>query len=100
MLPHITPFEFEGEANTGDSVQLNCYASKGDTPLTIEWMLNGGKVPLHSSISTIPIGDRTSLLTISSVQAEDAGQFTCLVSNRAGQATHSATLLVNGTICF
>lgn len=100
VLPHITPFEFEGEANTGDSVQLNCYVSKGDTPLAISWTLNGKSIQPHSGISTIPIGDRTSLLTISSVGADHGGVFTCMASNRAGQSSHSATLPVNGAKTF
>lgn len=96
VLPHITPFEFEGEANTDDSVQLTCYVSKGDAPMTISWTLNGNKILQHSGISMVPIGERTSLLIISSVQAEHAGQYTCTAANRAGQVTHNATLLVNG----
>lgn len=101
VLPHITPFEFEGELNTGDSVQLNCYVSKGDTPLNISWKLNGKDIPAaHAGITTFPLGVRSSVLTISSIEAENAGEFTCLASNRAGQVAHSATLLVNGTHCF
>lgn len=100
VLPHITPFEFEGEANTDDSVQLTCYVSKGDTPLTISWTLNGKKISSHSGISVVPIGERTSLLIISSVQAEHAGVYTCTAANRAGQVVHNATLLVNGICVF
>lgn len=97
-LPHIAvPFGFEGEVNTGDSVQLNCYVSKGDTPLAITWMLNGKVIQPHSGISTISIGDRTSLLTIASVVPEHAGFFSCIASNRAGQASRNATLFINGT---
>lgn len=97
VLPHITPFEFEGEANTDESVQLTCYVGKGDTPLTITWTLNGKKIVPHSGITTVPIGDRTSLLIINSVQAEHSGVFTCTASNRAGKSSHNATLFVNGT---
>lgn len=97
VLPHITPFEFEHETNTGDSVQLNCYVSKGDTPLEITWKLNGNNILPHSGISMIPIGARTSLLTIASVQPEHAGDFSCIASNRAGEVSRNATLFVNGT---
>lgn len=97
VLPHITPFEFEHETNTGDSVQLNCYISKGDTPLKITWKLNGNSILPHFGISTIPIGDRTSLLTIAAVQPEHAGNYSCVASNRAGQVSRNATLFINGT---
>ncbi|CAH1979439.1 unnamed protein product [Acanthoscelides obtectus] len=95
VLPHITPFEFIEEANMGDSVQVSCYVSKGDTPLDITWLLNGRLVKNGDGISTIPIGQRTNLLTINSVQPEHAGVYTCLASNKGGSATLNAELLVN-----
>lgn len=65
VLPHINPFAFEEEANSGDSVQLTCHASKGDLPLTIKWLHNGLPMFSHLGILTNKIGDRISLLTIS-----------------------------------
>ncbi|KAF2905043.1 hypothetical protein ILUMI_01126, partial [Ignelater luminosus] len=97
VLPYIAPFDFEGEVNTGDSVQLNCYVSKGDLPVSITWTLNGKPITLHSGISMMPIGGRTSLLTISSVEADHAGDFDCTASNKAGSSNHMATLFINGT---
>nr|CAH7736157.1 unnamed protein product [Callosobruchus chinensis] len=95
VLPHITPFEFEDDANTGDSVQVTCYVSKGDTPIDISWLLNGRLVKNGDGISTIPIGERTSLLTINSVQPEHTGVYTCLASNKGGTSSSNAELLVN-----
>lgn len=46
----------------------------------------------------IPIGGRTSLLTIASVQPEHLGNFTCSVSNRAGVVSHTSTLFINGIL--
>lgn len=100
VLPYITPFDFEGEANTGDSVQLTCYISKGDTPLHISWSLNGKPISSHGGISMIPIGGKTNLLTITSVQPEHAGNFTCTARNQAGVNTHNAVLYINGTTLF
>lgn len=96
MLPHISPFEFEGEANTGDNVQLNCYVSKGDTPLSIVWTLNRKPINKALGISTISIGARTNLLTISSVQPEHAGTYTCTASNKVGASEHSTDLFIYG----
>lgn len=84
----------------GDSVQVACYVSKGDTPLNIKWMLNGKTIKNVFGISTIPIGDRTNLLTISSVQPEHVGHYTCTASNTVGNILYSAELLVNGTLIF
>lgn len=90
------PFTFEGEANTGDSTQLTCYVSKGDTPLKIKWYLNDNEISSLSGITTIPIGVRTNLLTINSLQPEHAGNYTCVAFNKGGKTSHSAVLLING----
>lgn len=98
--PHITPFEFEGEANTGDNLQLTCHVSKGDIPLEITWLLNNKEIKNTYGITTLPIGSRTNLLTISSVQSEHSGVYTCKATNKGGEASHSAELFINGTTKF
>lgn len=92
------PFDFEGEANTGDSTQLSCYVSKGDTPINITWTLNGKDFAMNSGVTTTLIGSRTNLLTINSLQPQHSGTYTCTASNKGGSAEHSAELLINGTL--
>lgn len=96
VRPYITPFAFEGEANSGDSAQITCYVGKGDTPLSISWNFHGRELSSHLGIRTQKIGDRTSLLTLSSVMAGHAGNYTCTAINMAGVANHTTTLFVNG----
>lgn len=98
VLPHILPFDFDGEANNGDNTQLTCYVNKGDIPLNITWSLNGKNVNKMIDISTTVIGTRTNLLTINSVQPEHSGVYTCTASNKGGSAVHSAQLFINGTL--
>lgn len=47
-------------------------------------------------IMTNKIGDRTSLLTISSAMAAHSGNYTCTASNVAGTTSYTATINVNG----
>lgn len=96
VLPHINPFAFEEEANSGDSVQLTCHASKGDLPLTIRWLHNGRPIFSHLGVLTNKIGDRISLLTIPSVSDRHSGEFQCVVDNNAGRVNYTARLYVNG----
>lgn len=65
--------------------------------MSISWNLEGRPVDQENGISMITIGGRTNLLTIASVQAEHAGEYTCRAENSAGIASHSATLYINGT---
>lgn len=97
VLPHINPFAFEEEANSGDSVQLTCHASKGDLPLTkFAWLHNARPIFSHLGILTNKIGDRISLLTIPSVNDHHSGDYTCVVENNAGHVNYTARLYVNG----
>lgn len=96
MLPHIHPFSFEEEANSGDSVQLTCHSSKGELPLTIKWLHNGRPILSHLGVVTNKIGDRISLLTIGSVQEQNSGNYTCVAENEAGKVNYTARLYVNG----
>lgn len=94
--PHIVPFDAEEQIFAGESVQLTCHVSKGDTPLTINWSFHGKDLSSHQGITTTKIGDRTSLLTLSSATASHSGEYSCHAANHAGLAVHSATVNVHG----
>ncbi|XP_047019457.1 Down syndrome cell adhesion molecule-like protein Dscam2 isoform X42 [Helicoverpa zea] len=93
--PHIVPFTAEEPVFAGESVQLGCHVSKGDTPITISWSFHGQELSSHQGIATMKIGERTSLLTISNSQASHSGEYSCHAANRAGIAVHSTTINVH-----
>lgn len=94
--PHIVPLVTEELVFAGESVQLNCHVSKGDQPLTITWSFHGKELSSHQGISTMKIGQRTSLLTISSATASHSGEYSCHAFNHAGQTVHSTVINVHG----
>ena len=47
-------------------------------------------------ISTTPMGPRASFLSIESVGHRHSGEYTCVARNKAGNASYSAYLKVNG----
>ena len=96
MRPFITPFAFNGEANSGDSVQLTCHVSKGDLPIKIHWLHNNLKIHSNLGVLASKMGDRISLLTVSSVSAINSGIYSCIATNFAGVFNQSAELFVNG----
>ncbi|XP_024082586.1 Down syndrome cell adhesion molecule-like protein Dscam2 isoform X31 [Cimex lectularius] len=95
VLPHIMPFGIDEEVNNGDSVQLTCHVSKGDTPLVITWSFHGEELSSHLGIVTAKIGSRTSLLTIESAMAAHSGNYTCAAFNLAGAVNYTAAVRVN-----
>lgn len=64
--------------------------------MNITWLQNGRVIAPHTGVSILPIGTRTSLLTINYVNAEHAGIYICKAQNAAGYSEHFTELLVNG----
>lgn len=101
VAPQIAPFAIAEEpANWGDSISVVCAILKGDLPIEITWALNGEPIrPDRSDINILATTRKNSILSIESVAARHAGEYTCSASNKAGATSHSATLAVNGTSC-
>ncbi|XP_076265905.1 Down syndrome cell adhesion molecule 1 isoform X35 [Rhynchophorus ferrugineus] len=94
--PQITPFSFgEDTVNSGDVVSVQCIASKGDLPLNITWFFNGKKVDFSLGYTVAQMNKRISSLSIDSVDAVHAGEYTCVAENPAGRDGYSTRLDVN-----
>ncbi|XP_050478324.1 cell adhesion molecule Dscam2 isoform X8 [Bombus huntii] len=104
--PQLAPFTFGDEAaNAGDMATVQCAVIKGDLPVKIVWSLNGRSIDVgrvsgdHSydipDIVVTRSSKRISTLTIDSVAARHAGDYSCTAINAAGSATHTSVLSVN-----
>lgn len=82
------------DLHEGDRAGVQCFITKGDLPLNIEWTKDG--MPLESGISVRQLGEFTSSLSIESLAPHHAGVYTCQATNQAAKAILSSTLLVNG----
>ena len=94
--PRISPFSFEPVVDSGDFAQITCVVSRGDMPITITWSLKGQELNSGPSITTTQLGQRASMLVISSVDYTHIGEYTCRATNAAGSVTYSVDLNVNG----
>lgn len=101
VSPTIVPFSFGDVAsNPGDTVQLTCLVTKGDSPLEINWYFQGSHSnQIERDVTITKLSDRGSILMVSSLRPEHRGNYTCHVQNAAGEASFSTTLVVNGR-CF
>lgn len=76
---------------------VQCAVIKGDLPLEIIWMFEGRPIESDTTDIISGSGKRLKHLTIDSVAARHAGEYTCVASNVAGSVARSAALKVNGT---
>ena len=96
-LPVMIPFSFgDKPVNQGDYAQLMCMVSRGDKPLSLTWSLKGDIISSDAAMTTTMIGQQTSLLSITNVDYQHSGVYTCRAENPAGVTSHSAELLVKG----
>lgn len=100
VAPQIAPFSISEEpANWGEQVSAMCSVVKGDSPIEIQWSLNGEPITRfsHPDVAISNSGKKTSVLIIESVTARHAGEYSCVASNLVGSVSRSAILSVNGT---
>lgn len=65
--------------------------------MTVQWYLSDQPAESLQGVSLSKLGKRINVLSIESVSGQHAGNYTCLAKNTAGMASHSATLVVNGS---
>lgn len=80
----------------GESVDIQCSVSTGDIPINITWWFEGKLLTSTDDVTIANIGRRASALSIDQVSWKHVGKYTCIGKNRAGLASHSSVLLVNG----
>ncbi|XP_052129243.1 cell adhesion molecule Dscam2-like isoform X3 [Frankliniella occidentalis] len=106
--PKITPFAFQTDLHVGERAGVQCFASKGDLPLRLEWRWEplavaagaapsaaGAAVPLLPDVAVRTQGEHVSSLGIESLRPEHAGTYICTASNAAARVDHASQLIVN-----
>ncbi|XP_015431460.1 PREDICTED: Down syndrome cell adhesion molecule-like protein Dscam2 [Dufourea novaeangliae] len=99
IAPQLVYRFIEQTMQTGPSVSLKCSAAGNPTP-QISWLLDGFPLPQNDRLLigqyVTVYGDVISHVNISSVKSEDGGEYECIASSRAGDASHSARLNIYG----
>lgn len=94
--PVIEPFSFPTQVQDGGRAQVTCSISAGDLPIQISWLKDGRPIADRLNVET-QSGEFHSLLIFKKLRGEHSGTYTCTARNLAAPASHSATLLVQGT---
>jgi hypothetical protein len=87
--------------NPGQIITVPCGVIEGDRPISLHWTFNGNPITPRMGVTVVNLGERSVILSMSSVQAAHAGVYTCTAKNLAGIDRLSAELVVKGTLsCF
>ena len=92
--PRIAPFAFQADLHVGYRAGVQCFVTKGDLPVRLEWRKDG--LDPEGDVGIRALGAHASSLSIETLQPYHAGTYTCLASNAAAVTSHEARLLVNG----
>ena len=95
--PKLVPINFGQDTfDEGSSAMIVCTVSAGDEPLSLRWTFHGLNISSDSGIITNNLGTKASILMIGSVSHSHRGTYTCLAQNRAGSASSTTKLNING----
>lgn len=98
VAPKVLPFSFGTEPQyLGESTTVQCSISTGDMPLKFMWMLNGKPLRNIQGVNIGSFGKKSSVISIDSLDEHHAGNYTCIVKNKAGVSSFRSELIVKGT---
>lgn len=96
VVPKIVPFTFgDSPIFAGQSTQITCLISEGDSPINITWVFDGSDKIKSLGVSTMG-GPKVSMLFIDSVDSRHTGNYTCIATNKAGSVEYTTVLGVHG----
>ncbi|XP_022240704.1 Down syndrome cell adhesion molecule-like protein 1 homolog isoform X2 [Limulus polyphemus] len=93
-LPQIIPFDLPARVREDSTIVLTCSINKGDPPFEMEWLRNGRQLPAELGV-TVQKHKKFTILALNDVKPQHGGNYTCVVSNAGGTATHSTILSVD-----
>lgn len=96
--PIIEPFSFQDGLAEGMRTRTVCGVSRGDAPLTLQWLKDGEPLPLLLGANITFLDQYSSLLSIPSLSASHSGDYTCVANNPAAEIKFTATLQVKGIV--
>ena len=73
-----------------------CTVTEGDRPLDVEWHKDGIPVAASKNVHVKRIDEYTSLLGISYLETDHAGNYSCVAKNAVAKFAKSAVLTIRG----
>ncbi|KAG8195695.1 hypothetical protein JTE90_002959 [Oedothorax gibbosus] len=92
------PLMIPSELRLGERADVICTLRRGDLPVTFRWFFNNRPIEDEKLGKVASYDVRSSVYLMESLKAENVGNYTCEVTNKAGQDMASGQLLVEGEL--
>ena len=90
--PVIQPFSFPKDVRVGERTSLTCTVKAGSEPLEFSWLKDN--LAISASNTEVSKSRASSMLSLNPIQSQDGGNYTCIVKNPVGSASHSTILFI------
>ncbi|XP_074598354.1 cell adhesion molecule Dscam1-like [Brevipalpus obovatus] len=94
IRPSIANFFFQNNLRESQRASVLCTVTSGDYPIKTKWLKNNVSID-DPGIKIQQLSDYSSILLFESLTLNQKGDYTCIVSNDAGTATHTAHLSIH-----
>lgn len=93
----LKQFSFgEEPLKEGETVAVQCVISSGDSPANMSWKFNEQTLSSNDNVVVTKLTSKIISLTIESVTAKNAGNYTCVGENIVGVSNYTSRLYING----
>ncbi|XP_067138853.1 cell adhesion molecule Dscam1-like [Centruroides vittatus] len=93
--PVIEPFAFPEAVEEGSRSKVLCSVTKGDPPITIQWLKEGKPLPHDLGVTETILDEFSKALIFPRVDLRHRGNYTCTAVNSAATATLTASMIVH-----
>ncbi|GBL99245.1 Transposon Ty3-G Gag-Pol polyprotein [Araneus ventricosus] len=93
--PVIEPFHIPDAIEEGARSKLLCSVTKGDPPITIQWLKDGKTLPHDLEVTETILDEFSKALVFPRVELRHRGNYTCIARNMAASASFTASMVIH-----
>ncbi|XP_054713933.1 cell adhesion molecule Dscam2-like [Uloborus diversus] len=93
--PVIEPFHIPEAIEEGARSKLLCSVTKGDPPITIQWLKDGKPLPADLEVTETVLDEFSKALLFPRAELRHRGNYTCTARNMAASASFTAAMVIH-----
>lgn len=94
--PILNPLIVPPNIAIGDNTEIFCSIKRGSPPFHFRWLHNGKEIQPSHLKYRVSSSKTSSHFHIGEIQAEDIGNFTCVVYNESGEDSKTEVVSMEG----